>query len=59
FTIPLNTNLAGANVTLEASTNLTDWVPISTFSNTSAAVSFTETNAQRYTARFFRVIRSP
>jgi hypothetical protein len=58
FSIPLNTNLAGANITIEASTNLTDWVPISTVSNATAAVSFVETNAQRYTSRFFRVVRS-
>jgi hypothetical protein len=47
---------AGSNYVIEASTNLTDWIPLET--NTSP-FTFTDTNAVNFLLRFYRAHPSP
>lgn len=47
---------AGSNYVIEASTNLTDWIPLET--NTSP-FTFTDTNAVNFLLRFYRAHQSP
>jgi hypothetical protein len=48
--------VAGLDYTLEASTNLVDWVPLWT---NASPFSFTETNTEAYPQRFYRSVFIP
>jgi hypothetical protein len=55
FQLHLN-NTVGCSFVLLASTNLVDWTPILTNSNPNAPFDYTDTNANDYPCRFFRVV---
>jgi hypothetical protein len=50
------TNTAKHSFVLLASTNLVDWIPILTNLNPDETFDFTDTNANKYRSRFFRVV---
>lgn len=50
------TETAGRSFVLEASTNLMEWQPILTNSNPNETFDYTDTNANNYHCRFFRVV---
>lgn len=49
------TGTAGRSYVISASTNLLDWVPILTNSDSAAAFDYVDTNVTAYGCRFFRV----
>src|SRR5665213_1022286 len=53
------TGTSGRSFILEASTNLVAWTPILTNSNPNSAFDYTDTNANNYHCRFFRVVPLP
>jgi hypothetical protein len=52
------TNTAKRSFVLLASTNLVDWMPILTNSNPDETFDYMDTNADKYSSRFFRVVPS-
>jgi len=50
---------AGHSFVLQASTNMVEWLPILTNSNPNATFDYTDTNANNYYCRFFRVVPLP
>ncbi len=54
------TNLAGQGaILIEASTNLTAWVPIHTNPASFGAIQFTDSGASNYSQRYYRAVVSP
>jgi len=51
----LNTR-SGRSYTVQASTNLVDWVPLGTLTATDTKLMFTDTNARGVRRRFYRAI---
>jgi hypothetical protein len=51
--------LEGQPYVFEASTNLTDWVTLSTNTAVGGIISWLETNTPAYPHRFYRAKRSP
>jgi hypothetical protein len=47
---------AGRPFIIQASTNLSDWIPLLTNANPEAAFDFTDFNRENYPCRFFRVV---
>jgi hypothetical protein len=50
------TGTAGRSFILEASTNLTEWIPILTNSDSNPTFDYTDTNVNNYRSRFFKVV---
>jgi len=48
------TSRGGYRYLIEASTNLVDWIALTTLSNVNGQVQFVDTNAYRYPQRFYR-----
>jgi hypothetical protein len=53
------TEVAERTFVIEASTNLTEWIPILTNSSASGTFDFLDTNTNHYPCRFFRVVPVP
>src|SRR5206468_2649307 len=49
-------DIGGRSFVLQASTNLTDWTPLFTNSSPNESFDYTDTNADKYPCRFFRVV---
>ncbi len=50
---------AGRSFVLQASTNLADWMPLFTNSSPNASFDYTDSHADKYPCRFFRVVPLP
>ena len=60
FVLPLRIaglGVAGINYVIEASTNLSNWLPVSTNTADSGGLfTFTQTNASQFPQRYFRAV---
>jgi len=48
--------IAGKAVTIESTTNLVDWVPLTTDANLTGRIEFTDTSAGAFSHRFYRAV---